>query len=219
MSDTAPPPFRRPPREYGGRALALADLPADPLDLLRAWYDEAHREEPYQPDAMALATAAPDGGPSNRFVLLKAVDERGVVFGTHHPSRKGRELDVNPRAALAVWWPSTERQVRVAGPVERLDATASDALFRARTREAQLSVWASAQSTVLPDHAALEASTEAAVARFTGRDVPRPEWWGGYRVVVEEVEFWQGRPWRLHDRFRYTRDAATGGWRVERLAP
>jgi pyridoxamine 5'-phosphate oxidase len=193
------------------------DLAADPVEQFRAWFAEAEASE-RQPDAMALATAAPDGVPSVRMVLLKSVDDRGLTFGTNYQSRKGAELDDNPRAALAFHWVGLHRQVRAEGRVERTTGEESDAIWNARPREARLAAAASRQSHELADREELERAFAQLAERFSGEDVPRPDWWGGYRLVPDAWEFWQGRDHRLHDRLRYEPDVA-GGWRVVRLAP
>ena len=171
-----------------------------------------------EPNAIALATASPDGGPSVRFVLLKAIDERGIQFFTNLESRKARELAANPRAAAALYWQPLQRQVRLAGPVERLAEEESDAYYASRPRGSRLGAWASPQGRPIPDRAWLEARVAEAEARFPGEEVPRPPHWGGYRLVPESVELWQGRPSRLHDREHFTR-APDGSWRSERLSP
>jgi pyridoxamine 5'-phosphate oxidase len=166
---------------------------------------------------MCVATAL-GGIPSARMVLLKSFDARGFVFFTNYQSQKGRELGANPAAALVWRWFSVKRQVRVAGEVEHVVATESNEYFATRARGSQLSAWASAQSAIVPDRAALDAQMAAVEERFRGvAEVPRPPWWGGLRVVPHSVEFWQNRENRLHDRLRYLRDAS--GWRIERLAP
>jgi pyridoxamine 5'-phosphate oxidase len=148
---------------------------------------------------------------------MKAVDQRGFVFYTNYESQKGRELTVNPQAALVFWWPALRRQVRVSGRVERVSDEESDAYFASRDRGSQLGAWASAQSRVLPDRSALDRALAEVEARFAAGPVPRPPWWGGLRVAPETVEFWQGRPNRLHDRLRYI--LVEQGWRIERLSP
>jgi pyridoxamine 5'-phosphate oxidase len=194
------------------------DLPADPIALVRRWFDEAQAYGIEQHDAMTLATATPDGRPSARAVLLKGIDQRGFAFYTNYESRKGHELDANPHAALVLLWIPLQRQVRVSGRVERLSAEESDAYFATRLRGSQLGAWASEQSRPLPDRGELEQRWVALDERYAGGTVPRPPYWGGYRVDPDEIEAWQGRANRLHDRFRYTR-TPDGGWTHMRLAP
>ena len=193
-------------------------MTAEPLARLRDWYEQAVAAGLAEADAMALATATPDGAPSVRYVLLKGIDERGVRFFTNYESRKGRELAANPRAAAALYWHPLYRQVRLEGAVEALPAAESDAYFASRARTSRLGAWASPQGRAIPDRAWLEARVAEAEARFPSDDVPRPPFWGGYRLVPDVVEFWRGRPGRLHDREQFTRDSVAG-WRVERIAP
>jgi pyridoxamine 5'-phosphate oxidase len=211
---TSPADLRR---EYTRRGLTEADADADPLRQFRFWFDQALAAGALDANAMVLATATPDGRPSARVVLLKEISERGFAFFTNYRSRKGRELAANPYAALNFNWPELERQVRAEGTVEMMTAAESDAYFRTRPRDSQLGAWASPQSEPLADRAELEARLAEVAARFAGVEVPRPPHWGGYRLVPEAVEFWQGRPGRLHDRLLYTR--TSGGWRRQRLAP
>jgi pyridoxamine 5'-phosphate oxidase len=194
------------------------DLLPDPIALVQRWFADAQASGIEQHDAMTLATATPDGRPSARAVLLKGIDARGFAFFTNYESCKARELDANPYAALVLLWIPLERQVRVSGRVERLSDEESDAYFATRPRGSQLGAWASAQSRPLPDRAALEERWAALDERYGGTAVPRPSHWGGYRVDPDEIEVWQGRASRLHDRFRYTR-TADGGWTHARLAP
>ncbi len=203
---------------YRQRGLSRRDLAPDPFEQFRRWFAEAERVEGPEPNAMALATATPEGQPAVRMVLLREVDERGLVFYTNYESRKGQELAKNPHAALVFWWPNMARQVRVEGVVEKVSAEKSDAYFRTRPRGSQIGAWASRQSTVIASRAELEARYRQYEAEFVGREVPRPPHWGGYRLVPEVFEFWQGRLNRLHDRFRY-RKGADGSWIIERLAP
>lgn len=201
----------------GGQSLDREDLDPDPLRQFQRWYAEAHEAGEREPDAMALATATSDGHPAVRFVLLKSADQNGFVFYSNWRSRKGRELGSNPRAALAFRWTLLERQVRVEGDVTKLGAEASDAYFAGRPRAAQLGAWASEQSQPVQSRADLDEHLEVVTARFAGRDVPRPPWWGGYCLRPSAYEFWVSRPDRLHDRFQY--HLREGGWVIQRLNP
>lgn len=203
----------------GERTLDAADVDADPTVQFQRWFDEAVAASVPEPEAMGVASVAADGTPSARIVLLKQVDGRGFVFFTNYQSRKGGELAANPRVALLWRWFALERQVRVGGVAERVSAAESDAYFATRTRGSQIGAWASPQSQVLAGRAELEARAVEVTERFGDSPIPRPPWWGGIRVVPEAVEFWQGRPSRLHDRVRYLRLPGDQGWVVERLAP
>ena len=206
-------------REYHRAALSETDVDPDPLRQFQRWLDEAIASQLPEPTAMTLATADADGTPAARIVLLKGVDARGFVFFTNYDSRKGAELAARPAAALLFHWVELERQVRIDGSANRVDAADSDAYFATRPQPARVGAWASPQSRVIPDREWLEREVAAARERFAGQsgNVPRPPHWGGYRVVPATLEFWQGRESRLHDRIRYRREAAR--WRIERLAP
>ena len=194
------------------------EVEPDPLAQFKRWYAEAVEAGVQLPEAMMLATAAPDGAPSARMVLLKGVEERGFVFYTNYESRKGRELAANPRAALVFHWPQTpRRQVSVGGSVERLSAQESDEYFRTRPFGSRIGAWASRQSEVIAGREGLERSFAELEAEHAEGEVPRPPWWGGYVLRPDIVEFWQNRPNRLHDRLRYRR--SDGEWVLERLSP
>jgi pyridoxamine 5'-phosphate oxidase len=205
-------------RNYARAALDEAQLSPDPMLQFGDWFAEAERAKLAEPNAMTLATADTHGRPSARIVLLKDFDAGGFVFYTDYRSRKGSELERNPQAALVFHWMKLERQVRVVGPVERVDPATSLAYFHSRPVGSQLGAWASRQSTLLRDRGELVAEVARLKAEFGGRDIPLPPHWGGFRVRPEEVEFWQGRPDRLHDRILYTRDSANAWTRV-RLSP
>jgi pyridoxamine 5'-phosphate oxidase len=191
---------------------------SEPLDRVRAWYDEAVAAGLPEANAMALATASPDGVPSVRIVLLKGIDDRGIRFFTNYESRKARDLAANPRAAVALYWQPLGRQVRMEGPVERLTAEESDAYFATRDRGSRLGAWASRQGSVIAGREVLDAALAEAAARYPGDEVPRPGYWGGYRLFPDAIELWEGRPNRLHDRVHFVR-GADGGWRSVRLSP
>ncbi len=195
-----------------------ATAPDDPMTLFRSWYQHAVEAGAELANAMALATVAQKGQPSVRYVLLKGFDEQGFVFFTNRESRKGSELEANPRVAAAILWSKPRRQVRIEGRVAAVSTEESDAYFRTRDRMSQLGAWASPQSEVLNNRGQLEERLSEFEERFRNREVPRPSFWGGYRIVHDVVEFWSGRDHRLHDRIRY-RSRADGGWIVERIAP
>jgi pyridoxamine 5'-phosphate oxidase len=197
--------------------LDLDSLPSEPVVLFRRWYEQAERAGIQLPTAMALATAAADGRPSIRHVLLRGIADRGFVFYTNHGSRKATELAENPRAAFSIYWRELDRQVCVTGDVSHVSEEESDAYFATRPREARLGAWSSRQSTELGSREELMERFAAFDARYPGDDVPRPSFWGGYLVDPITVEFWHGRPHRLHDRFLYER--AGDGWTIRRLSP
>jgi pyridoxamine 5'-phosphate oxidase len=186
------------------------------IALFKLWYAVSNRRPP-DCNAMTLGTVDQNGKPSTRNVLLKSVDERGFIFFTNYDSRKGRELAGNPNAALNFFWPELERQVCVAGTVTKLPVTESEAYFQSRPRGSRIGAWASHQSEVIADREVLKAKERELAKKFPG-DIPLPPFWGGYLLRPERIEFWQGQPNRLHDRFRYTRQA-DGAWTIERLSP
>lgn len=190
---------------------------ADPLRQFEHWFDQALKAELPEPNAMTLATVAADGRPSTRVVLIKGFDARGIVWYTNYDSRKGRELAAHPQAALQFHWVELERVVRIEGRVEKVSDEESDAYFRSRPLDSRLGAWASPQSQVIASRAVLVANAAKAAARFA-LDPPRPPHWGGFRLVPDAWEFWQGRKSRLHDRLRYAAES-DGAWRRERLAP
>ena len=193
------------------------DLTADPLELFAAWYELAGERVPLA-EAVCLATLGRDGDPDARMVLLKGFDERGFRFFTNEESAKGAQLALRPAATLVFFWRELDRQVRVRGPVERVSSADADEYFASRPRESMIGAWASPQSRALPERAELERRVDEIEQRFGDGEVPRPPFWGGYRVVADSIEFWQGQVGRLHDRFRYRR-GEDGGWSTERLGP
>lgn len=205
-------------RDYSLAGLLEKDLAKNPFRQFEQWFQEAEAAKIAEPNAMTLATAGRDGRPSARTVLLKGCDGRGFVFYTNYESRKGRELDANPRATLLFPWVAMERQIIIEGAVTRVSREAAEAYFHSRPRGSQLAAWASPQSTAVAGRAVLEESYRVVDKKYEGRTVPLPPNWGGFRLAPETVEFWQGRRSRLHDRLRYTLQA-DGGWLRERLAP
>ncbi len=204
--------------DYARAGLDERDAHPSPFVQAKIWLDEAIAAKHPEPTAMTVATADPSGATSARVVLLKGLDERGFAFYTNYDGAKGQTIAQNPQVAANFFWMLLERQVKVVGVAEKTTREESEAYFRSRPRGSQLGAWTSKQSSVIPNRAHLEAALAAVTARFEGGDVPCPPHWGGYRIVPTEIEFWQGRPSRLHDRLRYTRigDAA---WRIDRLAP
>jgi pyridoxamine 5'-phosphate oxidase len=204
-------------KNYSRGALDATDVDPNPVNQLHTWFAQALDAKLPEPNAMTLATVDSQGRPSARIVLIKGADERGFVFFTNYDSRKGREIAANPAASLLFHWIELERQVRIEGFVEMTSAAESDAYYASRPLESRIGAWASAQSQEIESRAALEAREREIIAQY-GEHPPRPPHWGGYRVVPDTIEFWQGRPSRLHDRMRYTRDGS-GAWRIARLSP
>ncbi len=203
--------------EYELAGIDVTDMDPDPFAQFRAWFSAADEAGLVEPNAMVLSTVSPEGYPSNRAVLLREVDAGGFVFYTNYSSAKARDLETTQRAALCFTWLPLHRQVRVSGVAERVSPELSDAYFSTRPREAQIGAHASSQSAVIPDRRWLDRRVEDLTRRFGDGPIPRPDEWGGYRVVPAMFEFWQGRAGRLHDRIRYRLE--DGGWLRERLAP
>lgn len=205
-------------KEYIRSELNEISVAGDPLRQFGLWYEEAIAAGLDEPNAMILATATPEGRPSARVVLLKQYDERGFGFFTNYQSRKGQDLEANPFAALLFFWQSLERQVRIEGRVERLSSGESDEYFLGRPPQTRIGAWVSEQSQVIPNREVMETRFEELRQQFADGSIPRPPHWGGFRVVPESFEFWQGRANRLHDRLRFLRDKS-GAWIIDRLAP
>jgi pyridoxamine 5'-phosphate oxidase len=206
-------------REYENTGLRRAEMHPDPIEQFATWFPTAVNSGLLEANAITLATVSPDGMPSARVVLLKAFDQRGFVFFTNYESSKGRDLEGNPHASFALYWPSLHRQIRVSGRTEKTSREDSEAYFHSRPRGSQLGAWVSRQSEVIDARRILDARMAEMAQRFAGKDViDLPPHWGGYRIIPSEIEFWQGRADRLHDRFHYTRQE-DGLWLLERLAP
>lgn len=204
--------------EYDPPPLRRDTLSKNPLEQFKLWLDEAIAADIIEPQAMTLSTANIDGIPSARTVLLRGYDERGFLFYTNYQSQKGHELAENPHAALTFYWAVLHRQVRIAGTVSRVSSEESDSYFKSRPEGSKLGAWASKQSQVLRSRTELETDVKEFEAEFQGKEIPRPMYWGGYRLAPDMIEFWQGQPSRLHDRFRYVQDNADR-WIIQRLAP
>jgi pyridoxamine 5'-phosphate oxidase len=203
-------------KNYTLGQLSETEVPHQPLPLFQLWFDQAIKAECPEPNSMTLATADQAGNPSARIVLLKGADENGFTFFTNYQSQKGKELAIRPQAALLFHWHELERQVRIKGIVEKVDATESDQYFHSRPPASRIGAWASPQSAAIPNREFLEAAEQKFKAEF-GKNPPRPEHWGGYRLRPTEIEFWQGRPSRLHDRIHY--QLKGNDWEISRLAP
>jgi pyridoxamine 5'-phosphate oxidase len=204
-------------KEYTRAGMHEADMDPDPVVQFRAWFENVIEADLHEPNAMILATATRDGRPSARTVLLKGYDERGFVFYTNYEGRKASDLEANPACALLFYWGELERQVRIEGRAVRLSGEESDAYFASRPRGSRLGAWASEQSQPVEDRSILEERVKALESEYEGREIPRPPFWGGYRVEPDTIEFWQGRENRLHDRLVYGRIG--GGWKMQRLQP
>lgn len=202
---------------YTRQQLLETDVDPNPFHQFQRWFDDAVSANILEPNAMTIATATTDGIPSARIVLLKGVDERGFVFYTNYESRKGQELTANPHASLVFWWGALERQVRIEGRVERVSDEETLAYFQSRPPGSQLGAWASDQSRVVANRDVLEQRLATLTQQYQNQEIPRPPHWGGLRVIPQAIEFWQGRPNRLHDRLLYCRQADT--WAIERLSP
>jgi pyridoxamine 5'-phosphate oxidase len=204
-------------KNYTQAGLLETDIRANPIDQFRLWFEQAVAANLLEPNAMTVATVTPDGKPSARIVLLKHFDERGFVFYTNYNSQKGVELQACPYAALVFLWGELERQVRIEGKIELVSESEATAYFHSRPASSQLGAWASEQSSVIADRAVLESRLQQLETEYRDREIPKPPHWGGVRVIPQEIEFWQGRPSRLHDRLRY--QLVAGEWQIERLAP
>jgi pyridoxamine 5'-phosphate oxidase len=202
---------------YSLQQLSERDVDPSPLRQFQYWFDQVLSAQLPEPNAMTLATVTKAGAPSARMVLLKGVDDHGFVFYTNYESRKGEELAENPQAVLVFWWAQLERQVRVEGSVEKVTSEEADHYFQSRPRASQLGAWTSEQSQVIPNREILEQQFRELEEKYQNQPIPRPPHWGGYRVIPQQVEFWQGRPNRLHDRLRYRLDQ--NQWVIERLSP
>lgn len=205
-------------KDYTLLGLSETDADRNPFKQFQKWFDQARQAQLPEPNAMTLATATKDGKPSARMVLLKNFDERGFVFYTNHKSHKGQELADNPQGAIVFWWAELERQVRIEGRVEKVSDQESDEYFHSRPVNSRLGAWVSEQSQVIQSREVLEQRLEELKNQYQNQEIPRPPHWGGFRVIPAEIEFWQGRPSRLHDRLLYRR-LDDSNWHIERLSP
>lgn len=205
-------------QNYALQSLSESDVSADPMEQFNRWFEEALNAQIHEPNAMTLATADGAGRPSARIVLLKGADSRGFVFFTNYESKKGRDLAENPRAALLLNWLELQRQIRIEGRVEKVDQKTSESYFQSRPKSSQIGAWTSPQSQVIPNRETLSEKQQLLETQYASAEVlPLPPFWGGYRVIPDTIEFWQGRPSRLHDRIQYVLEDGT--WKMERLAP
>lgn len=205
-------------KDYTVSGLSEIEVNSNPFTQFQQWFDQALAAQLLEPNAMTVATATADGKPKARMVLLKDFDERGFVFYTNYNSQKGQELAENPQASLVFWWAELERQVRISGRVEKVSEKESDKYFNSRPLSSRLGAWASNQSEVIENREVLTRQLQELQTKYHNQDIKRPPHWGGLRVIPTEIEFWQGRPSRLHDRLRYTR-LDDGTWKIERLSP
>lgn len=204
-------------KSYTRNGLTEESLPDDPFVLFRQWLDEALKSNVPEPNAMNLSTVSPEGEPDGRMVLLKGIEDGAIHFFTNYTSQKGQDLKTHPIAACTFWWAELERQVRMFGLVEPLSEDESRKYFQSRPRESQIGAWASNQSQPVKHRHALEMRFKEVEKRFKGKDIPKPDYWGGYKIQVQNIEFWQGRPGRMHDRIQYQK--SDNGWSFKRLAP
>ncbi len=205
-------------KDYTLEGLSETEIDPNPFIQFKKWFEQALAAQLPEPNAMTIATTTPDGKPSARMVLLKDFDERGFVFFTNYNSRKGQELAQNPQAALVFWWAELERQVRILGSVEKVSESESDYYFESRPAKSRLGAWASNQSETIASREFLEQRMQELQSKYENQEIPRPPHWGGFRVIPTEIEFWQGRSSRLHDRLLYTH-LDDGSWKIQRLSP
>lgn len=204
-------------REYTKNGLLESDVDPDPFRQFSVWFDQATKSGIIEPNAMSHATVSPNGQPSIRIVLLKGIDERGFIFYTNYESRKGKEMATNPKSALLFFWGELERQIRIEGTIEKISTASSKAYFDSRPEGSRVGAWSSNQSEIVASRDELEEQFEDNRKRFEGKDIPMPEYWGGYRLVPTIFEFWQGRGRRMHDRIRFSE--VDGAWKIDRLSP
>lgn len=204
-------------RNYTKGGLQEEQLPKNPIAFFKQWFDEALKSEVMEPNAMSLATVTSDNTPNSRMVLLKGIEEKSIQFYTNYNSEKGRELDKNSSAVVTFWWPELERQVRIWGDASKLSDKESSSYFQSRPRESRLGAWASNQSSEIDSRESLKKQFAKVQEKFEGKEIPKPEHWGGYEIEINKIEFWQGRPGRYHDRIFYVKES--GAWNSKRLQP